>query len=184
MPAVEPVLQIRGLRTCFHSDNGIGLAVEGVSFDLWRGETLGLVGESGCGKTTLGRLVLRLLDATSGEVYFMGLNLHAMGRAEPRALRPRRQIIFQDPYGSLNPRLRVGSIVGEGLKILRGRSTRTRPTHTRGRFWRRHLCPIRGHAGESCCPETCPIRRWCPVVVRFTRGVQSGEMFVHACCPN
>jgi len=94
-------------------------AVQDVSLAIGRGETLGVVGESGCGKTTLGRLILRLLDATSGETYFSGMNLHAMGGAELRALRRRMQVVFQDPYGSLNPRWRVGSIVGEGLRILR-----------------------------------------------------------------
>jgi oligopeptide/dipeptide ABC transporter ATP-binding protein len=92
-------------------------AVDGVSFDLGRGETLGIVGESGCGKSTLGRLVLGLLEPTSGSVSFDGRDLASMGAAEKRALRRRIQIVFQDPFGSLNPRMRVGAIVGEGLEI-------------------------------------------------------------------
>ncbi len=92
-------------------------AVDRVSLAIQPGETVGLVGESGCGKTTLGRLVLRLVEPTAGDVRFEGRSLLALRPAELRALRRRMQMIFQDPYGSLNPRMRVGTIVGEGLAI-------------------------------------------------------------------
>lgn len=92
-------------------------AVDGVSFDLAEGETLGLVGESGCGKTTLSRLILRLLRPDSGEVRFEGADLVSMGQRELRPVRRDIQMIFQDPYASLNPRKRVGQIVGESLRI-------------------------------------------------------------------
>ena len=92
-------------------------AVDGVSFDLGVGETLGLVGESGCGKTTVGRTILRLLEATSGEVHFEGKPVFKQSATEMRALRREMQIIFQDPGGSLNPRMRVGRLVGEPLVV-------------------------------------------------------------------
>jgi len=92
-------------------------AVDGVSLRIQRGQTLGLVGESGCGKTTLGRALLRLIEPTGGEVAFDGQSLRALDRRALRQLRRRMQIVFQDPFGSLNPRMKVGRIVGEGLVI-------------------------------------------------------------------
>ena len=94
-------------------------AVDGVSFDVARGEVLGLVGESGCGKTTTGRVILRLIEATAGQVLFEGKDVLALGKRDLREIRREMQIVFQDPYSSLNPRLTVGSMIEEALAIHR-----------------------------------------------------------------
>jgi oligopeptide transport system ATP-binding protein len=107
--------------------SGYVKAVDNISFDISEKETLGLVGESGCGKTTAGRTIIRLFDATAGEVVFDNRNVFSLNREELRRMRRNMQVIFQDPYGSLNPRMTVGNIVGEALtvhKIARGRERR------------------------------------------------------------
>ena len=91
--------------------------IDGISFDIYEGETLGLVGESGCGKTTLGRALLRLVDTSSGSVCYRGQSLDQLSNRQMRALRPKLQIIFQDPYSSLNPRLTIGDAISEPLRV-------------------------------------------------------------------
>ena len=93
--------------------------VDGISFDIMEGETLGLVGESGCGKSTLGRALLRLIDHSAGNISYRGRSLDSLSRREMRALRPKLQIIFQDPYSSLNPRITIGDAIAESLKVHR-----------------------------------------------------------------
>jgi peptide/nickel transport system ATP-binding protein len=130
------LLEIRDLKKhfpvgegLFSRNKGAVKAVDGVSLTVEEGETLGIVGESGCGKSTLGRTILRLIEPTSGEVVFQGKNLVTMSQRELREMRRQMQIIFQDPYASLNPRMRVGDIVGEGLeihKLAKGKAKRDR----------------------------------------------------------
>jgi oligopeptide transport system ATP-binding protein len=122
--APAKLLEVKGLVKRFPIKGGLLRrtvdhvhAVDGVSFDLAAGETLGLVGESGCGKSTTGRCILRLIEPTAGEVRFEGRDVTAMPRDELRALARDMQIIFQDPFASLNPRMTVGAIIGEGLVI-------------------------------------------------------------------
>lgn len=113
------LVQIKNLVKHFPVENSddVVKAVDGVSFNIFAGETLGLVGESGCGKSTVGRCILRLIEPTGGEVLFENTNVLALSKNELRPLRREMQIIFQDPYASLNPRLSVLSIISEPLKI-------------------------------------------------------------------
>ena len=100
----------------FKQTIGNDRAVDGISFKIKRGQTMGLVGESGCGKSTVGRTILRLLEKTSGEVWFDGKEIFSLSKEELRRMRPRMQIVFQDPYSSLSPRLPVGEIIGEAVR--------------------------------------------------------------------
>ena len=111
------ILEVRDLKKYFKSPTGTLHAVDGVNFSIRRGETLGLVGESGCGKSTIGRLILGLHQSTSGEILFNGQDICKMNKKQLHDLRKDLQIIFQDPFSSLNPRMSIGEIIGEPLRI-------------------------------------------------------------------
>ncbi|MEW5747407.1 MAG: ABC transporter ATP-binding protein [Candidatus Thermoplasmatota archaeon] len=122
--AQAPLISVQGLVKHFPVKKGVFgkvvghvHAVDGVSFSMTRGETLGLVGESGCGKTTVGRAVLRLVEPTAGRIVFNGRDVRALPPAELRSIRKKMQIVFQDPYSSLDPRMTVERIVGEGFAV-------------------------------------------------------------------
>src|SRR5215212_5308873 len=122
--ANTPVLEVRDLKKHFPVRKGLlrrtvgqVYAVDGVSFSIAPGETLGLVGERGCGKSTVARAVLRLVEPTAGEVRILGRDILPLGKSEMRPYRRQAQIIFQDPFSSLNPRMSAGDIVGEPLRV-------------------------------------------------------------------
>jgi oligopeptide/dipeptide ABC transporter ATP-binding protein len=131
MPKNDTLLEVKDLKTHFPIRQGVlnrtvgyVRAVDGVSFSIRQGSTLGLVGESGCGKTTVGRTLLRLIPASDGKVFFEGQDVLGLSASRMKHLRREMQIMFQDPYGSLNPRMTVRDIVGEGLtvhRVARGR---------------------------------------------------------------
>ena len=132
-PLGEPLLQVRGLKKHFPIVGGLlkrqiatVYAVDGVDFDVRAGEIFSLVGESGCGKTTLGRSVLRLIEPTAGTITFSGRDITQISQDELRPLRRKMQIIFQDPFGSLNPRMPVSDIIGEGLLAQGMKDRKTR----------------------------------------------------------
>ncbi|CAK7060221.1 ATP-binding cassette domain-containing protein [Tissierella carlieri] len=114
---MEPILQVRNLKKYFNTPKGLLHAVDGVTFDINKGETLGVVGESGCGKSTLGRVILHLLESTDGELVYEGQNITKVTKSQFRELRKKMQIIFQDPFSSLNPRMTVSEIIKEPLII-------------------------------------------------------------------
>jgi ABC-type microcin C transport system duplicated ATPase subunit YejF len=123
---LKPILQVEGLKVHFPIKKGVFsmtigkvFAVDGVSFQLAAGEALGLVGESGCGKTTTGLALLQLIKPTGGQIFYQGREITGLRPAELRALRCEMQIIFQDPYSSLNPRMTVNDIISDPLKVHR-----------------------------------------------------------------
>ena len=121
----EPILEVKVLKMYFPISEGVVFtrkvaevkAVDGISFHIRKGETFGLVGESGCGKTTTGRCILQLEQATEGQIFFDGVNIAELDRRELSALRQKIQVIFQDPYSSLNPRMKIGEIIGEPMRV-------------------------------------------------------------------
>jgi peptide/nickel transport system ATP-binding protein len=117
------ILEVNALKKYFPIKDGVFQhvvgyvkAVDGISFNIARGTTMGLVGESGCGKTTVGRTILRLNDKSGGEVLFNGVEVHTLPKKDLQKLRPKMQIIFQDPYSRLSPRLPIGEIIGEAVR--------------------------------------------------------------------
>ncbi|HEY8393841.1 MAG TPA: ABC transporter ATP-binding protein, partial [Thermaerobacter sp.] len=129
----RPLLEVRDLKRYFDVGRGAVLkAVDGVSFEIRRGEVLGLVGESGCGKSTVGRTIVRLYDPTEGQVLFDGQDVHKLAGQDLMRFRRRAQMIFQDPYASLNPRMLVSEIIGEALDLhglYKSRKERTERIH-------------------------------------------------------
>ena len=120
----ERLIEVNNLKKYFKTAKGLVHAVDDVSFHISEGETLGLVGESGCGKSTTGRLLIRLLDVTEGEIFYDGKDISKLNKKEMRAMRKEMQIVFQDPYASLNPRLTVSEIIAEPLIVNKTFSTK------------------------------------------------------------
>lgn len=123
------ILEVKHLKKYFKVSSGVVKAVDDVSFAIRKGETFGLVGESGCGKSTTGRTIIRLYEATAGEVIFKGVNISKLSKKDARKFTREMQMIFQDPYASLNPRMSIADIIGEGIdihKLSKGEERRQR----------------------------------------------------------
>lgn len=120
----EKLIEVKNLKKYFNTPKGLLHAVDDVSFHINKGETLGLVGESGCGKSTTGRLLIRLLEATEGEILYNGKDINKLKKKEMRNMRKEMQIVFQDPYASLNPRLTVSEIIAEPLIVNKTYATK------------------------------------------------------------
>lgn len=114
---MKPLISAKNLKKYFYVGEGVLKAVDGISFDIYPGETFGLVGESGCGKSTVGKTIIRLYEPTAGELIYDGNDIYGLSRKEMQVIRKNFQMIFQDPYASLNPRMNVEEIVGEPLDI-------------------------------------------------------------------
>ena len=114
-----PLIEVRNLKKYFNTPRGLLHAVDDVSFKLYEGKTMGVVGESGCGKSTLGRTIIHLLESTDGQIFFQGEDITNVDKKKLRQLRENMQIIFQDPYSSLNPRMTVEQVIREPLEISR-----------------------------------------------------------------
>lgn len=113
----EVILRVENLKKTFKTNRGLVHAVDGVSFEIERGKTLGIVGESGCGKSTTGRAILRLIEPTAGKVFFDGVDVTKASPKELKSLRKDMQIVFQDPFSSINPRMTVSELIGEPIRI-------------------------------------------------------------------
>ena len=115
----ENILEVRHLKKYFKTGSGMLHAVDDISFDLQEGRTLGLVGESGCGKSTTGRSILRLIEPTSGEIVFQGKDITKLSKGQMRHVRKDMQIIFQDPFSSLDPKKTINQIISEPIRVNR-----------------------------------------------------------------
>lgn len=119
MSTNKPLIKTIDLIKYFNTPNGLLHAVDGINLSIEKGETLGIVGESGCGKSTLGRTILRLIEPTSGQILYDGEDICRLNDRQMKEMRKKMQIIFQDPYASLNPRLSVGELIAEPMKVTK-----------------------------------------------------------------
>jgi oligopeptide transport system ATP-binding protein len=158
----DPLLRVTGLvkhfqterKSMFARNTPAVRAVDGIDFDLWRGETLGIVGESGCGKSTVAKSLLRLVEPDAGSALFEGRDLFRLDRKSMRELRKHIQIVFQDPFSSLNPRMRVGEIIGEPFEVFPEVLPRAQRAHPC-----RGIARTRGTASNGCQALSTPVLR-------------------------